>query len=104
MQLQIKVLKPLARAGCKAYQVGPGVSTAVNIGIIENIESIECIGNIDGIGYTFKALEILKMLEILEVLKALEILKIWKPLAHHKGWKAQVRAGGSAAVALEAES
>ena len=44
------------------------------------------------------------MLEILEVLKALEILKIWKPLAHHKGWKAQVRAGGSAAVALEVES
>ena len=44
------------------------------------------------------------MLEILEVLKALEILKILKPLAHHKGWKAQVEAGGRAAVALEVES
>ena len=63
MQLQIKVLKPLARSGCKAYEVGPGVSAAVSIGRIENIERIGCfesignmesIGNIDGIGYTWK--------------------------------------------------
>ena len=33
-----------------------------------------------------------------------KVLKILKPLAHHKGWKAQVEAGGSAAVALEVES
>ena len=59
---------------------------------------MESIGYIDNIRYTLKVLEILKMLEILE------ILKIWKPLAHHKGWKAQVGAGGSAAVALEVES
>ena len=62
---------------------------------------MESIGNSDGIGYTMKVLEILKMLEILKVL---EIMKIFKPLAHHKGWKAQVGAGGSAAVALEVES
>ena len=62
---------------------------------------MERIGNIDGVAYTLKVLEILKMLEILKVL---EILKISKPLAHHKGWKAQVGAGGSAAVALEVES
>ena len=46
----------------------------------------------------------MKVLEILKMLEILEILKIWKPLAHHKGWKAQVGAGGSAAVALEVES
>ena len=40
----------------------------------------------------------------MEILKVSEILKISKPLAHHKGWKAQVGAGGSAAVALEVES
>ena len=62
---------------------------------------MESIGNIAGIGYTLKVWEILKMLEILKVL---EILKLLKPLAHHKGWKAQVGAGGSAAVALEVES
>ena len=62
---------------------------------------MESIGYIDNIRYTLKVLERLKMLEILKVL---EILKLLKPLAHHKGWKAQVRAGGSAAVALEVES
>ena len=59
---------------------------------------MESIGNIVGIGYT------LKVWEILKILKVLEMLKILKPLAHHKGWKAQVEAGGSAAVALEVES
>ena len=65
------------------------IESVENIGCIESVGNMESIGNIDGIGYT---------------LKVLEILKISKPLAHHKGWKAQVGAGGSAAVALEVES
>ena len=53
MQLQIKVLKPLARTGCKAYEVGPGVSATVSIGRVLDV---------------LKVLEIWKVLEIVTVL------------------------------------
>ena len=53
MQLQIKVLKPLARTGCKAYEVGPGVSAAV-----------------------LKILKVLDVLKVLEIWKVLEILTV----------------------------